>query len=51
MNFSAASLTHFWTCEDLYNITIPVTIENAKNIVNVVTEAGLGPLIGCFFFV
>ena len=49
MNFPAASLTNIWTCEDLYNTTIPVTIDNAKNIVNAVTEAGRRPLIGCVF--
>lgn len=30
------------------NVTIPVTTDNAKNIVNAVTAAGLGPQIGCF---
>ena len=28
--------------------TIPVTTDNARNIVNAVKEAGLGPQIGCF---
>ncbi|XP_042070641.1 E3 SUMO-protein ligase ZBED1 [Haplochromis burtoni] len=30
------------------NVTISVTTDNAKNIVNAVTAAGLGPQIGCF---
>lgn len=30
------------------NVTIPVTTDNARNIVNAVTAAGLGPQIGCF---
>lgn len=31
------------------NVTIPVTTDNARNIVNaVVGAAGLGPQIGCF---
>ncbi|CAI5689139.1 unnamed protein product [Oreochromis niloticus] len=30
------------------NVTIPVTTDNAKNIVNAVIAAGLGPQIGCF---
>ncbi|KAI4824513.1 hypothetical protein KUCAC02_013017 [Chaenocephalus aceratus] len=28
--------------------TIPVTTDNARNIVNAISEAGLGPQIGCF---
>lgn len=31
------------------NVTIPVTTDNARNVVNAVVEAaGLGPQIGCF---
>lgn len=30
------------------NGTIPVTTDNARNIVNAVGAAGLGPQIGCF---
>ena len=30
------------------NVTIPVTTDNAKNIVNTVALAGLGKHIGCF---
>ncbi|CAI5682808.1 zinc finger BED domain-containing protein 1-like [Oreochromis niloticus] len=30
------------------NVTIPVNTDNAKNIVNAVTAAGLGPQIRCF---
>lgn len=30
------------------NTNIPVTTDNAKNKINAVNEAGLGPQIGCF---
>lgn len=33
---------------DRPNVTIPVTTDNAKNIVNATKEAGLSPHIGCF---
>jgi hypothetical protein len=30
------------------NVTIPVTTDNSRNIVNAVALVGLGPHIGCF---
>ncbi|KAK7934311.1 hypothetical protein WMY93_005207 [Mugilogobius chulae] len=38
---------HEWKLERSY-ATIPVTTDNARNIINAVKEAGLGPQIGCF---
>lgn len=32
------------------NLTIPVTPDNARNIVDVITAARLGPQIGCFAY-